>query len=76
MNKKKTEGKETSLPFRKKDWAGVTPVRLCHGQRPKKGDSSAKEESTAEDNGDKVCLSIHCVVSENIHTSPMDVFLA
>jgi len=50
LNKKKTEEKASSLPFRKKDWADITPVRLCHGQRPKKEHNIlAKKESTTED---------------------------
>jgi len=54
LNKKKVEEKKSSLPFRKKDWADITPVRLCHGQRPKKKDSP--KEITIEGNVDKVCF--------------------
>lgn len=59
LNKKKADEKTSSLPFCKKDWADITPVRLCHGQRPKKGDTLANKESTSTENDvNEVCLVI------------------
>lgn len=57
MNKKKPDLKLSTVPFRAKEWADITPVRLCHGQRPKKtaDNTPGKSESATEDNVDKVC---------------------
>ncbi|XP_068721957.1 ATP-dependent DNA helicase Q4-like isoform X2 [Montipora capricornis] len=48
LNKKKPEEKASSLPFCKKDWAGITPVKLCHGQRPRKACPEVEKESSVE----------------------------
>lgn len=43
--------KLSTLPFRANNWADITPIRLCHGQRPKKGD----ELAVNKDDINKVC---------------------
>lgn len=61
LNKKKTDLKLSTIPFHAKEWADITPVRLCHGQRPKKrADKSPTKEKATEDNVDKVCwIALH-----------------
>lgn len=48
LNKKKPEEKTSSLPFRKKDWEGITPVKLCHGQKSRKAYTMSEKESSVE----------------------------
>ena len=33
-----------------RNWADITPVRLCHGQRPQKDEKEAKSDKTVDDN--------------------------
>jgi len=51
LNKKVADVKLSSLPFRANYWADITPIRLCHGQRPKKRD----DVPAKKDDVDKVC---------------------
>lgn len=51
LNKKVADVKLSLLPFHANNWADVTPIRLCHGQRPKKRD----DVPAKKDDIDQVC---------------------
>ncbi|PFX35000.1 ATP-dependent DNA helicase Q4 [Stylophora pistillata] len=59
LNKKKEDLKLSTIPFRAKEWADITPVRLCHGQRPtKKAHETPTVVRAPEGNVDKDVLEV------------------